>query len=40
METYFSLLTGKIHWEIEKKKKQTSFTIIILKEMVLYLPRN
>lgn len=39
METYFSLLTGKIYWEIEKKKK-TSFTIIILKEMVLYLPRN
>lgn len=38
METYFSLLTGKIYWEIEKKK--TSFTIIILKEMVLYLPRN
>lgn len=21
METYFSLLTGKIYWEIEKKKK-------------------
>lgn len=32
---FFSLLTEKIHWEIQKKK--SSFTIIIVKEMVLCL---